>query len=190
VCSGHKLGGPDGIGLLYSREPLPPVRFGGGMVERVTAEETTFVPAPLNGEAGTPNVAGAAGLAAAIRYRLAFPPGWQEHERTLLARAAALLGAVPGVRVLGGGEREGCLSMTLDGVSPLDAALLLDAGGIAVRSGSHCAQPLMAALGVDHTLRISPAFYNTSREIDAFAAALRETLAGRTSRDPGAAAGT
>lgn len=176
VCSGHKLGGPDGIGLLYSREPLPPVRFGGGMVERVTAEETTFAPAPLTGEAGSPNVAGAAGLAAAILCRQTLPPGWKEHERALLARAAALLEAVPGVHVLGGGEREGCLSVTLDGSDPLDAALLLDAEGIAVRSGSHCAQPLMAALGIDHALRVSPAYYNTAREIDAFVSALRGAL--------------
>ena len=176
VCSGHKLGGPFGIGLLYSREPLPPTRFGGGMVDRVTEEDATFLPAPASGEAGTPNVSGAAGLGAAIRYRRALPAGWQDHERELLRRAEALLRQIPGVRILGTGEKEGCLSFTAEGAQPLDIALLMDSAGIALRSGNHCAQPLMAALGVDHTLRISPAYYNTTAEIDAFAGALRRIL--------------
>lgn len=176
VCSGHKLGGPGGIGLLYSREPLPPVRFGGGMVDRVTAEETTFAAPPFSAEAGSPNVSGAAGLAAAIRCRQALPEGWRRFEKSLLDRAETLLGAIPGVRVLGSGEREGCLSFVIDGANPLDAALLLDEEGIALRSGSHCAQPLMAALGIEYTLRVSPAFYNTPQEIDAFVSALRSVL--------------
>jgi cysteine desulfurase/selenocysteine lyase len=177
VCSGHKLGGPFGIGLLYSREPLPPVRFGGGMVDRVTERNTSFAPAPQSGEAGTPNVSGAAGLAAAIRFRQALPAGWRDHEAALLRRAEALLREIPGVRVLGPTEKEGCLSFVTDGVNPLDAALLLDGEGVALRSGNHCAQPLMEALGLDYTLRLSPAYYNTAAEIDGFAAALRTVIA-------------
>ena len=176
VCSGHKLGGPFGIGLLYCRDPLPPVRFGGGMVDRVTAENTTFAPPPLAGEAGTPNVSGAVGLAAALRYRRSLPSGWQAYEKVLLRRAEVLLGQIPSVAILGPQEKEGCLSFTVDGVQPLDAALLLDSGGIALRSGNHCAQPLMTAVGVEYTLRISPAFYNTKAEIDTFIAELRRVL--------------
>lgn len=176
VCSGHKLGGPFGIGLLYCREALPPVRFGGGMVDTVTEAESTFLPMPSGAEAGTPNVSGAAALAAALRYRMALPDGWRAHEAKLLAMTAALLAAIPHVRVLGRGEREGCLSFVVDGVSALDAALLLDGEAIALRSGNHCAQPLMAALGVDYTLRVSPAFYNTEAEIERFAAALRRVV--------------
>ena len=176
VCSGHKLGGPFGIGLLYSREPLKPTRFGGGMVDRVTERDTSFLPPPASGEAGTPNVSGAVGLGAAIRYRQALPEGWQAHEKALLRRAEALLREISGVTVLGPGEKEGCLSFTVEGAQPLDVALLMDGAGIALRSGNHCAQPLMAALGVAHTLRVSPAYYNTAAEIDAFAGALRRIL--------------
>ena len=176
VCSGHKLGGPFGIGLLYCREPLPHVRFGGGMVERVTEDDTSFAPPPLAGEAGTPNVSGAVGLAAAIRYRQSLPPAWQARESSLLRRSEALLREIPGVTILGPREKEGCLSFGIDGVQALDAALLLDSCGIALRSGNHCAQPLMKTLGIEFTLRISPAYYNTVREIDVLAAELRRLL--------------
>lgn len=176
VCSGHKLGGPFGIGLLYCREGLPPVRFGGGMVDTVTQMESSFLPLPGGAEAGTPNVSGAAALAAALRYRMDLPDGWRAHEAHLLAMTAALLETIPHVRVLDRGEREGCLSFVVDGVSALDAALLLNGEGIALRSGNHCAQPLMSALGVDYTLRVSPAFYNTEAEIERFAAALHRVV--------------
>lgn len=180
VCSGHKLGGPAGIGVLYCREALPPVVFGGGMVETVTAEHTSFAAAPLGNEAGTPNVAGAAALAAAIEYRAALPAGWQEHERALLALAEKRLGQIAGVRLLGSGVREGCLSFVVDGMSSLDVALLLDGEGIALRSGNFCAQPLMAVLGIESALRLSCAFYNTADEIECFAAALRHIVSAGT----------
>ena len=176
VCSGHKLGGPFGVGLLYCKEPLEPMVFGGGMVEHVTAEATTFLPTL---EAGTPNVSGAVGLAAAVEYRRALPEGWQEHEAALLRRAETLLRELPGVHFVGSGPHEGCLSLTLDGVTAFDAAAALDQLGIALRSGDHCAQPLHAALGISYTLRISPAFYNTFEELDALAQGLREVLRGR-----------
>ena len=164
VCSGHKLGGPFGVGLLYSREPMPHTEFGGGMVDRVTEEETTFLPV---WEAGTPPVSGAAGMAAAIEYRASLPAGWQEHEAALLRRAEARLREIPGLRILGAGPHIGCLSVAIEDVSAFDAAVLLDQMGIALRSGSHCAQPLHRALGLEYSLRISPAYYNTPEEIDA-----------------------
>lgn len=176
ACSGHKLGGPFGVGLLYAREPMEPVLFGGGMVDQVTVASTTFSAPPLSGEAGTPNVSGAVGLAAAIRYRQALPGGWREHEAALLRRAEAGLAALEGVRLLGGPGREGCLSFVIDGVQPFDAAVLLDQLGFALRSGHHCAQPLLHSLGLDYTLRISPAFYNTEEEIDGLCQALARIL--------------
>ena len=177
VCSGHKLGGPFGIGLLYCREPIPPAVFGGGMVDTVTQGHTDFLPTL---EAGTPNVSGAAGLAAALEYRSKLPRGWQAHEAALLRRAETLLSELPGVRILGSGPRTGCLSLTLEGPSALEAAALLDQMGIALRSGNHCAQPLHAAMGTPFSLRISPAFYNTFGEIEALALALRQILSGCT----------
>lgn len=173
VCSGHKLGGPFGTGLLYSREAMPHAVFGGGMVETVTAERTAFLPVK---EAGTPNISGAVGLGAAIEYREALPPGWQAHEKKLLGRLRALLAEVPGVRLYGPEEGEGCLSFSLEGANALETAALLDQKGIAVRSGNHCAQPLHEALGVAYTLRVSPAFYNTPEEIDRLVSELRHLL--------------
>ncbi len=173
VCSGHKLGGPFGIGLLYCKTPIPPTVFGGGMVERVTEQDTEFLPTL---EAGTPNVSGAVGLAAAIEYRATLPEGWQDHEAALLHRTRTLLAEIPGVRLLGPRDARGCLSFEIDGISPLEASALLDQLGIAVRSGDHCAKPLHRVLGVEHTLRVSPACYNTFEEIEALAEGLRQIL--------------
>lgn len=173
VCSGHKLGGPFGVGLLYCKEPLPPTVFGGGMVDTVTEEETTFLSTL---EAGTPNISGAVGLAAAVEYRKGLPKGWQAHEAALLKRTRTLLAEIPGVRILGTEPREGSLAFTVEGIAPFDAAALLDQLGIALRSGNHCAQPLHGALGAPNTLRVSPAFYNTFGEIDALAEGLRQIL--------------
>lgn len=179
VCSGHKLGGPFGVGLLYCREPLPPMVFGGGMVDVVTEKETTFLPTL---EAGTPNVSGAVGLAAAIAYRKNLPVGWQAHEAALLRRTGTLLAEIPGVRILGRGPREGCLAFTVEGLEPFEAAALLDQLGIALRSGNHCAQPLHQALGTPYTLRVAPAFYNTFDEIDTLAQGLRSFAAPKGNR--------
>lgn len=174
VCSGHKLGGPFGIGLLYCKEPLPPAMFGGGMVDRVTELETTFLSTL---EAGTPNISGAVGMAAAVLYRQALPGGWQDYERALLHRARTLLAEIPGVHILGPSDGMGCISFVIDGISTLEAAALLDQMGFALRSGDHCAQPLHRALGVKYTLRISPSFYNTLGEIEALADGLRQIIA-------------
>ena len=166
-------GGPFGIGLLYCKEPLAPVYFGGGMVDVVTEQNTTFLPTL---EAGTPNISAAVGLAAALGYRNALPPHWQAHEAALLRRTESLLREIPGVKILGSAQREGCLAFSLDGISAFDAAALLDQQGIALRSGNHCAQPLHHALGVEYTLRVAPAFYNTFEEIDRLASGVREVL--------------
>ena len=174
ALSGHKLGAPFGVGLLYCKEPLPPMAFGGGMVDVVTADQTTFLPTL---EAGTPNVSGAVGLAAAMTYRKGLPEGWQAHEAALLHRTVTLLSEIPGVHILGSGPREGCLAFTLEGMAAFDGAMLLDQLGIALRSGNHCAQILHRALGVDYTLRVAPAFYNTFGEIEALAQGLRRVLA-------------
>lgn len=171
--SGHKLGAPFGTGALYARRPYRPVRYGGGMVDEVREQNTTFAPSPLGWEAGTPNVSGAAGMAEALRFRQALPQGWQDWEDKLLKRAEDGLDSMPGVRVLGAPRsRSGCLSFVMEGASPFDVAVLLDQLGVALRSGHHCAQPLLHSLGLDYALRISPAFYNTAEEIDTFLNAL------------------
>ena len=176
VLSGHKLGAPFGIGLLYCKTPIPPTVFGGGMVDRVTEAETTFDVFPLSMEAGTPNVSGAVGLAAAITYRNQLPDGWMEHERTLIALAEGQLSMMPEIKILGTPPHVGCLSFTIDGVQPFDAAVLLDKLGIALRSGHHCAAPLLNSMGLEYTLRISPSFYNTAEEIDTFCTGLQRVI--------------
>lgn len=170
VCSGHKLGAPFGIGLLYCKHPLPPMVYGGGMVSRVTVEETTFLPTL---EAGTPNVSGAVGLAAALEYRMQLPDGWQMHEAALLRHAEALLREIPDIHFLGSGIRVGCLSFTVDGMGPFSLAAALDQLGIALRSGDHCAQLLHSRLGTSYSLRLSPAFYNTFEEMEILAEAIQ-----------------
>ena len=169
VCSGHKLGAPFGIGLLYCKKKLPPMIYGGGMVDRVAVKDTTFLPTL---EAGTPNVSGAVGLAAALRYRMELPEGWQTHEASLLRHAETMLGEIPGIHFLGSGTRVGCLSFTIDGKDAFDLAAALDQLGIALRSGDHCAQILHRKLGISYSLRLSPAFYNTVEEIQTLAEAL------------------
>lgn len=175
--SGHKLGAPFGIGALYARTPLPPARFGGGMVDEVLDDRTTFALPPQSGEAGTPNVSGAVGLAAALDVRRTLPEGWQAWEDALLSRLEQGLRTMDHIHILGQPRRRsGCLSFTADGASPYDVAVLLDQLGIAVRSGHHCAQPLLRSLGQEYALRVSPAFYNTPEEIDALLDGLRRVL--------------
>lgn len=175
--SGHKLGGPFGIGALFCRHPLPPARYGGGMVDQVLDDHTTFASAPQCWEAGTPNVSGAVGLARALQFRRDLPEGWQAWEYKLLARLEQGLSTLDQVRVLGHPRRRsGCLSFTVAGASPFDLAVLLDQLGIAVRSGHHCAHPLLRWLGVEYTLRVSPACYNTLEEIDAFLSGLERVI--------------
>lgn len=175
--SGHKLGAPFGIGALYARTPMAPVRFGGGMVEEVTDAATTFAAPPQSGEAGTPNVSGAVGLAAALQFRQTLPDGWQTWEDQLLTRLEQGLRQMKQIHILGHPQRRsGCLSFAAEGASPYDLAVMLDQLGIAVRSGHHCAQPLLQSLGHEYALRVSPAFYNTPEEIDAFLDGMQRIL--------------
>jgi cysteine desulfurase / selenocysteine lyase len=180
VCSGHKMYGPTGTGLLYGRAEwlnrMPPYQGGGDMIETVGIERSTYAPLPAKFEAGTPNIAGIVGLGAAL--------GWIEsvgrerigaHEDALLTYARERLSEMEGVRVIGAApEMAGVVSFVMDGVHPHDIGTILDADGIAIRAGHHCAQPLMARLGVPATARASFAAYNTAEEVDALVSGLEQ----------------
>jgi cysteine desulfurase / selenocysteine lyase len=174
ACSGHKMLGPTGVGALYARaellQTMPPYQGGGGMIASVTFERTTYAPAPGRFEAGTPNIAGAIGLGAAIRYIESIGlPATHRHEDALLTHAIAELREIPGVRLIGAGPgpRASVVSFVIKGVHPHDAGTILDEDGIAVRGGHHCAQPLMRRFGVEGTNRASFSLYNTHAEVDA-----------------------
>jgi cysteine desulfurase / selenocysteine lyase len=177
--SGHKVFGPTGIGILYGRENLldemPPYQGGGDMIRSVTFEKTIYNELPYKFEAGTPHIAGAIGLGAALDYVSGV--GMHRaaaHERELLDYGTALLGAVPGLRLIGTArEKVGVLSFVLDGVHPHDVGTVLDRDGIAVRTGHHCAQPVMDRFGVPATTRASLALYNSKAELDALAHGIR-----------------
>jgi cysteine desulfurase/selenocysteine lyase len=171
--SGHKLFGPMGIGVLYGKkerlESMPPYQGGGDMILSVTMEKTIYNRVPYRFEAGTPDVAGAVGLGAAIDYleRVGLD-AISAHDRELLAYAEQAVGGVPGVRILGQGrERSGVVSFVMDDIHPHDIGTILDREGIAVRTGHHCAQPLMQCFGVAATVRASLALYNTREDVDA-----------------------
>jgi len=180
--SGHKLFGPTGIGVLWGREELlaamPPYQGGGNMIHEVTFAKTSYAPLPFKFEAGTTNIAGTLGLAAAIDY--VEGTGYEAiaaHEAKLLDHVLAGLATVPQVRLIGRPkERVSVLSLTIDGVHPHDAGTILDLEGIAVRAGHHCVQPLMARFGLSATIRASFAFYNTTDECDALVAGLRKCV--------------
>ncbi len=180
VFSGHKLYGPTGIGVLWGREELldamPPYQGGGDMIESVTLEQTSFAPLPAKFEAGTPAIAQAIGLAAAIDYvRSLGLERIAAHEASLLAHAEARLREVPGLRLIGTAPGKGAvLSFAMAGAHPHDIATVLDRHGIAIRAGHHCAQPLMVRLDVPATARASFALYNTRAEVDVLAAALHK----------------
>jgi cysteine desulfurase/selenocysteine lyase len=170
--SGHKLYGPMGIGAMWARGELlaeaPPWQGGGSMIRRVSITSSTFADPPQRFEAGTPNVAGAVGLAAAIEWFSALDrnAAWS-HERRLLERARAELAAIPGLRLIGEPrEREAVCPFVVDGVHPHDLASLLDAEGIAIRAGHHCTQPLLEVLGLAATARASFAVHSTDEEVD------------------------
>ena len=177
--SGHKVFGPTGIGVLYGRENLldemPPYQAGGDMIRSVTFEKTTYNELPYKFEAGTPHIAGSIGLGAALEYlkRVGIDRAGA-HERELLAYGAELLTAIPGLRMIGTArEKVGVLSFVLEGVHPHDVGTILDRDGIAVRTGHHCAQPVMDRFGVPATTRASLALYNSKAELDALANSIR-----------------
>ena len=171
VFSGHKLFGPTGIGVLWGREELleamPPFLGGGEMIEQVAFPATSFSGLPFKFEAGTPNIAGAIGLAAAVDYLAGLDrEGAAAHEEALLQRTVELAADVPGLRRIGNPDHAaGIFSFLLEGCHPSDLGMLLDQQGIAVRTGHHCAQPLMARFGIPGTVRASYSIYNTQEDV-------------------------
>jgi cysteine desulfurase/selenocysteine lyase len=171
--SGHKAYGPSGIGVLYGRaevlSAMPPFQGGGDMILSVTFEKTVYNDIPYKFEAGTPHIAGAIGLGAAVDYMTTLGlDAIHAYEDQLLAYGTEKLSRVPGLRIIGTArEKTGVLSFVLDGVHPHDVGTVLDYEGIAIRTGHHCAQPVMERFGVPATARASFAFYNTRDEIDA-----------------------
>ncbi|HEV8315009.1 MAG TPA: cysteine desulfurase [Burkholderiaceae bacterium] len=180
VFSGHKIYGPTGIGVLYGKRALldamPPYQGGGDMIRQVTFAKTTYNDLPYKFEAGTPNIAGVIALGAAIDYVDAIGlPAIAQHEQALLDHATDCAHKVPGLRLIGtAGAKASILSFVLEGVHAHDVGTILDQHGVAVRSGHHCAMPVMAHFGVPATVRASFAMYNTHDEVDALFSALRQ----------------
>jgi cysteine desulfurase/selenocysteine lyase len=178
--SGHKLYGPTGIGVLYGRaallEAMPPYQGGGDMILSVTFEKTRYNHLPYKFEAGTPHIEGVIGLGAALDYVGGLGLGAiAAHEHDVLEHGTRVLSAIPGLRIIGSArEKAGVLSFELEGVHPHDIGTILDQEGIAIRTGHHCAQPVMDRFGVPATARASLALYNTREELDALAAGLRK----------------
>ncbi|MDT0635616.1 cysteine desulfurase [Salinisphaera sp. W335] len=179
VFSGHKLFGPTGIGVLYGRESLleamPPYQGGGDMIETVTLEGSTWNELPAKFEAGTPNIAGAIGLGAAIRFLADFDlDAIAAHEEQLRARVTAELAQIDGLRLIGtAGHKAAILSFVMGEAHPQDIATILDSAGVAIRAGHHCAMPGMARFGLEGTARASFAAYNDESDVDALLAGLR-----------------
>jgi len=178
--SGHKIYGPNGIGVLYGKEKwlndIPPYQGGGDMVANVTFEKTTYNELPFKFEAGTTNFTGAIGLGTALDYLTALGrEAVAEREQALLAQATGGLSSVSGMRIFGTAPGKVSLVSFLPGnIHPYDAGMILDKMGIAVRTGTHCAQPVMDRYGITGTIRASMAFYNTEEEIDALVKGVRK----------------
>ena len=181
--SGHKMVGPTGIGVLYGKrvllEQMEPVEFGGEMIAMVDEQDSTWKELPWKFEAGTPNIAGAIGLGAAIDYLSTVGlMSIHEHEKDLLAYLWPKLTAIPGLTIYGPkdlAKRTGIVTFNLDGLHPHDVATAMDMEGVAIRAGHHCAQPLMRRLSADSTARSSFYLYNTTADVDKFIEALLAT---------------
>lgn len=177
VFSAHKLYGPTGAGVLWARgeilAAMPPWQGGGAMIDRVSFAGTTYAPPPARFEAGTPHITGGIGLAAAIDYVEGIGLAEIEaHEAALVAEARARLSVINSVRLFGPSDAAGIVSFAIDGVHPHDIGTILDEAGVAIRAGHHCAQPLMATLGVDATARASFGVYSTMADVEALAAGI------------------
>jgi cysteine desulfurase/selenocysteine lyase len=179
VFSGHKIYAPTGIGILYGKsallEAMPPYQGGGDMIASVTFEKTTYNSLPFKFEAGTPDIAGAIGLRAALTYvREIGLPRIAAHEHALLEYGSGGLSAIPGVQLIGTArEKAGVISFVMENVHPHDIGTILDREGIAIRTGHHCAQPVMQRFGIPATARASFALYNTIEEVDALVKGIR-----------------
>ena len=180
--SGHKLYGPTGIGVLYGKrevlEQMPPFLCGGDMVDRVSFEKTTYAPLPLKYEAGTANYIGAIGLGEAVEYLRALDlKAVEEHERDLMLYASEQLQRIDGLRIYGT-EEDKCsiISFNVEGVHHYDLGMILDKLGIAIRTGQHCAEPVMAHYGVTGMCRASIAMYNTREEMDTLVAGVERAV--------------
>jgi cysteine desulfurase/selenocysteine lyase len=182
VFSGHKIYGPTGIGVLYGKkkylEAMPPYQGGGEMIATVSFEHTTFNDLPYKFEAGTPDFIGSVALAEAIDYISALGlDNVAAYEHQLLTYATERLRAIPGMHIYGeAAEKSSVISFLVDGIHHYDMGLLLDKQGIAVRTGHHCAEPLMHRLGIEGTVRASFSFYNTFAEMDALAAGIERVV--------------
>lgn len=180
VFSGHKMYAPMGIGGLYGKtewlEKMPPYQFGGEMVDKVSFEKTTFNKVPFKFEAGTPNVGAALGLEAAVKFIQSFDRQEVErHEDMLLSYATEQLAKIEGIRFIGQApKRNGLVSFLVDGIHPYDLGTIIDKMGVAVRTGHHCAEPVMTFFGIPGTVRASFAMYNTKEEIDVFIKAVEK----------------
>ena len=180
VCSGHKIFGPTGIGVLWGKrewlEKFPPYQSGGDMIEQVDFGGTTYKPIPAKFEAGTPHIAGVIGLAAAIDYlHRQDRVGALAHEAALLQAATEALSGVDHLRIIGTApEKASILSFVIDGIHPHDIGTFLDADGVAVRAGHHCTQPLLKRFGVPATARASFAFYNNFDDVERLANAVQK----------------
>ncbi len=180
VATGHKLYGPTGMGVLYGREArldaMPPYQGGGDMIASVTFEKSTWNTLPYKFEAGTPHIEGAVALGTAVRFIRRVGFDWiAAHERELLAYATEAVAAVPGVRLVGTApDKASILSFVMDDVHPHDIGTVVDRAGVAIRTGHHCAQPVMARFGVPATARASFAMYNTREDVDQLVAALHD----------------
>lgn len=179
VFSAHKVYGPTGIGALWAKqdllEAMPPWQGGGAMIDRVTFEKTTYLPAPSRFEAGTPHITGAIGFHAAIDWTRSIGlDALHAHESALVTEARAALRTVPGVTLFGPEDSAGIVSFALDGVHPHDIGTILDDNGVAIRAGHHCAQPLMDYLGVPATARASFAAHSDAGDIEALVEGLHK----------------